>query len=481
MDQKELLALIAQGENESVEFKRCGQQPDADTFESLCAFANGFGGTLLLGVGDDGQIIGIEPSRVLSVNRNIINVVNNPNAFDIPVPLDFEQITIDGKIILKINVINSPQIHSYKGKVYARRGDCDVAIRGSLPLAEFCIRKQNILTEQRVFEHVDLDDLRSDLIDKARSLALIKRADHPWGTMNNRELVESAGFVGKDYNTAKTGVNLAGILMLGTDEVIRSLCPTYKTDALVRIHDTERYDDRLTSSTNLMDSYEELSGFCRRHLPDRFALDGDQAISPRDAIVRELVVNCLVHREFTSPFPAKIIIDPYGIRTENASRASFEGPLEPDTFNPLPKNPLIAGFFSHIGRSEELGSGVRKLFQSSRLYTGRDPELEEGVIFHAFVPTNPAPAPISASTETSAASVPKAASSDSVLPSDIAEAALFLAATEKGLHTADLEAAGHARRTAQRVIRELVAQGKLVSSGNGRGRVYRSGKLPDQS
>ena len=110
---------------------------------------------------------------------------------------------------------------------------------------------------------------------------------------------------------------------------------------------------------------------------------------PRDTIARAGRPNCLIHREFTSPFPAKSSSQ-RGHSNRNASRASFEGPLEPDTFSPLPKDPLIASFFVHIGLAEELGSpGTRELFKNSRL-TGRDPELEEGLIFRAFVPTIPA-------------------------------------------------------------------------------------------
>lgn len=207
--------------------------------------------------------------------------------------------------------------------------------------------------------------------------------------MANEQLVESAGLFGKDYATRKVGYNLAAIILLGKDDAIRSLCPVYKTDALVRTHDEERYDDRLIVTTNLQDAYRLLADFGHKHLPDRFAVEGDYAVSPRDTILRELLVNCLVHREFTSPFPAKVVIGREGIRTENASRVSFESPLEPDTFSPLPKNPLIASFFSHIGLAEELGSGTRKLFKSSRLYTGRDPELEEGLVFRAFAPNRP--------------------------------------------------------------------------------------------
>ena len=461
----QLRDIIEEGENDRIEFKRCGNQPEKDLFETICAFANTFGGTILLGVEDDGSLTGVNSAQVLPVTRNILNVVSNPNAFDVPVSLEFEHIEIDDRQIIKVDVPNSPQMHSYKGKVYERRGDTDIVVRGSAPLAELCIRKQGIYTEQRIFEHVSLDDLREDLIDEARQLALAKRKDHPWGAMTNEQLVESAGLFGKDYSTGKQGYNLAAVVLLGKDEVIRSLCPAYKTDALVRQHDTNRHDDRLATTTNLIDAYAQVADFCRKHLPDRFLMEGDFAVSPRDTIVRELVVNCLIHREFTSPFPAKVIIDNEGIRTENASRASFEGPLEPDTFSPLPKNPLIASFFVHIGLAEELGSGTRELFRNSRLYTGRDPELEEGLIFRAFVPTVPAAEPMGGTSDRYDAQAKNADEASAL--------ALKLAENSGGMRTADLVGAGVSRRTAQRIIGELVSQGLLVPQGNGPSRVYR--------
>ena len=465
MNAHQLRDIIEEGENDRIEFKRCGNQPEKDLFETICAFANTFGGTILLGVEDDGSLTGIDPAQVLPVTRNVLNVVNNSNAFDVPVSMEFEHIEIGDRQIIKIDVPNSPQMHSYKGKVYERRGDADVVVRGSAPLAELCIRKQGIYTEQRIFEHVSLSDLREDLIDEARRLALAKRKDHPWGAMTNAQLAESAGLFGKDYSTGKQGYNLAAVVLLGKDEVIRSLCPTYKTDALVRQHDTDRHDDRLVTTTNLIDAYAQIAAFCRNHLPDRFLLEGDFALSPRDTIVRELVVNCLIHREFTSPFPAKVIIDNEGIRTENASRASFEGPLEPDTFSPLPKNPLIASFFVHIGLAEELGSGTRELFKNSRLYTGRDPELEEGLIFRAFVPTVPA-----AETVHSPLGQHTTRADE---PDEAVAVALKLAESAEGVRTADLANTGISRRTALRIISELVEQGKLAPQGNGRSRVYR--------
>lgn len=162
--------------------------------------------------------------------------------------------------------------------------------------------------------------------------------------------------------------------------------PLYRTDTVLRRVETDRYDDRFVCRSNLIRAYDELVGFCEKWLPDSFVLDAGQRKSARDVIVRELVCNCLIHREFASPHIARIEIDGEGIHTRNASRALFSGPVTLESLDPTPKNPIIANFFTQMGRSEELGSGTRSLYKFSRLYTGKDPVLEDGDQFTAFVP-----------------------------------------------------------------------------------------------
>lgn len=99
-----------------------------------------------------------------------------------------------------------------------------------------------------------------------------------------------------------------------------------------------RCDDRAIAATNLLESFDRLMGLCRKHTDDPFHLDGTQAVSVRDVICRELVSNTLMHRERLSPMTARITIGPEGVRTENASRAAFDGPLTLHNLSPVPKN-----------------------------------------------------------------------------------------------------------------------------------------------
>lgn len=73
-----------------------------------------------------------------------------------------------------------------------------------------------------------------------------------------------------------------------------------------------RSGGRIVCRSNLVRAYDELVGFCENWLPDSFVLDGGQRKSARDVIVRELVCNCLIHREFVSPHIARITIDGEG-------------------------------------------------------------------------------------------------------------------------------------------------------------------------
>jgi len=137
---------------------------------------------------------------------------------------------------------------------------------------------------------------------------------------------------------------------------------------------------------DLIDSYDQLLAFGRKHLPDPFFLEGEQRRSLRGILLREMISNLLIHREFTSTYQAKFVIESDRMYTQNANRAAFEGYITPDNMEPTPKNPIIASFFRNIGYADRLGSGVRNLFGYSKYYSRKDPVMQEKDIFTIIVP-----------------------------------------------------------------------------------------------
>lgn len=101
-----------------------------------------------------------------------------------------------------------------------------------------------------------------------------------------------------------------------------------------------------------------------------------------------MIANTLIHREFTSSYTAKFVIEKDRMYTENANRSSGDGIITPDNMEQNQNNPIIASFFRNIGWSDRLGSGVRNIFKYSKYYSGKEPEFIEGDVFRIIVPLN---------------------------------------------------------------------------------------------
>ena len=204
--------------------------------------------------------------------------------------------------------------------------------------------------------------------------------------MTDEELLQSTRLYTKDRVTGETGYNLAAVILLGKDDVIADIVPAYVTDAIFRRVNIDRYDDREIIKTNLIESYEQLMEFGRKHLPDKFYLENDQRKSLSNIITREMIANTLIHREYTSSYQAKFVIERNRMYIENANRATQAAQLTPDIIEPNPKNPIIASIFRNIGYADQLGSGVRNLFKYSKIYSGEEPVFDEGDVFRITVP-----------------------------------------------------------------------------------------------
>ncbi len=356
--------------------------------ETVCSFLNRFGGDLFLGVLDDGTVVGVPEKAAPDMVKNFIKVISNPALFSPTIYLVPEILLYDEKrTIIHVHVPPSAEVHSYKKVIFDRVDDADVKVTATGAIAQMYIRKQDIFTEKKIYPYARLEDLRLDLLPKIRIMAQNHAGgQHPWTSMNDQELLKSAGLYGRDIVTGEEGYNLAAIMLLGKDDVILNVAPAYVTDALVRKVNVDRYDDREIVKTNLIESYIQLLDFGRKNLPDKFFLEDTVNKSLRNTIVREMVSNTLMHREFTSSYTAKFVIEKDRMYVENANRATKEGFITVDNLEPNPKNPIIAAFFRNIGYADQLGSGVRKLFQYCKYYSGKEPKFIEGDVFRIIVP-----------------------------------------------------------------------------------------------
>ena len=384
-----LLNIIGNGEGISTEFKEAKKKLPDSLFESICSMLNRNGGHIFLGVKDSGEIIGVYKDYIKDMKKDFVSQCNNPEKLFPTAHLDIKEYVADGKHILYIYVYESSDVHKTANKIYDRNEDGDFDITtNTTQISNLYIRKSSTYIENKIYPYATISDLRTDLIEKARIMAVNRTANHPWAKMTDIEMLRSASLYERNLQTGEEGINLACILLLGKDDVIASALSYYRTDAILKVKDLERYDDRDDIKTNLLESYERLTNFIKKHLNDKFYIEDDQRINVRDVIARELCANLLIHREYSNPYPAKLIIGKEAIVTENANKPRIIGYIDLNNYSPYPKNPKIANFFKEIGLADELGSGIRKIVKYTRIYSGGVPEFKDDEVFKVNIPIN---------------------------------------------------------------------------------------------
>lgn len=407
----ELLRLIRHGEDYQLEYKEAKTDLPKSLFDTVCSFSNREGGDIFLGVHDTGVILGVDPDAAGKMVTNFATLANNKDKIFPPMYLTahrycfisdgtFSAVDKHGKTIqeqpgeyevIHIHIPVSPTVVRHRNRIFDRNDDADVDITDFPDMVFQCYaRKQSTYYVNRVYPYWSVSDLRADLIEKARRMAITRKQlfeaqPHEWATMKDEELLRTSGLILTDEQ-GRTGITLAAVLLFGTDNMIMSACGHHKTDCIYRVYNLDRYDDRDVIITNLLESYERMFAFGQKHLNDLFVMDGIQSVSARDKILREIISNSLAHRDYSSGYVAKMVIEADRIVVENGNRAHGIGALSLETFQPFAKNPAISKVFREIGYADELGSGMRNSYKYTRQYSGAEPEFIEGDVFKIIIP-----------------------------------------------------------------------------------------------
>ncbi|MBR1710563.1 MAG: putative DNA binding domain-containing protein, partial [Clostridia bacterium] len=288
MTEEIIRKMLNDGEGFTIEYKECVNSLNDSVFETVASFSNRYGGYILLGVEEvnhKGNVIGVNRNAVPSMKKNFVNVLNNPNKMIPSLYLSLEEFEIDGNLILWVYVPVNSQLVFCDKKVFDRNEDADQDITNSIDLvANLINRKSSSYNERKIFPYVTTDHLHMEMLPRIRQMALTKKPDHPWKDMGDMELLRNAGLYEENFITGEKGFNLAAVLLLGKDEVIRSCCPGYVTDAIYRKDNPDRYDDRLPVMTHLIDAYDQLMGVISKHTHDPFFLVDNVSVSVRDII-----------------------------------------------------------------------------------------------------------------------------------------------------------------------------------------------------
>lgn len=385
MTKEELLQIISGGESITFEFKRSCKALSRSAFESICAMLNRCGGHILLGVEDDGTIEGVDDPKEQQMTLD--KDMNNPQLIRPSIFLQHEDVLVGSKHVVVITVPESRHIHTYKGEIWDRNGEGDFVIKSDDAIASIALRKQDGSSEDRVFPQLRLEDFDEATFSYMRKEIERRNPHHAWLTMTNDEILRSRRMYQRDRD-GNEGYTMAAALLFGGPMALGIAGKYCVSDLLYRSNpEMTLYDDRLKLDCNIIQAYSQIFAFCEKHLDEKPMVDKNgQRISIRNKIMREWIINFLIHREYANPTVAKLIITPFSIMSENWNKPRYNSSVSVEQLLPFPKNPTIASVFREMGWIEEVGAGAKTFKDYCPLfYAGYMPEIEDSDTFRCIL------------------------------------------------------------------------------------------------
>ena len=384
MNVQKFSRLARAGESYTVEYKTCTESVSESVYESVCAFLNHSGGCILLGVSDNGKILGVSPDKADKMKADIINSIKNSELF-LPCPYFSPQILeVEGKVVMALEIPCGQYVYKYKGHYFDRNGEADIDVTNQPELLLTLFERKNPhLFEERFIDGVEMKHLDSNTFQYCKNILSVIKPNHYWFQMTNEEILLSTHLAKREDENGGLRLKNAALILFGTEDALTEFMPRYRFEALFHLCTYQqyndltqfpnRYDDRLTLHCNLITVYDRLSKFVERYLPDRFYLpEGSlQREDLRWKLFREIVANLCVHSDYSSGYACFLHIFKDRVITKNPTRLLPEvpeGDLNIGQLHNYTKNPLLVRIFRELAWAEDMGSGTRNIVKYAPLY-----------------------------------------------------------------------------------------------------------------
>ena len=316
-----LNSLIGNGERVTLECKAAEKGLPKSLWETYSAFANTYGGTILLGVEEQKEEEDLQIGYTITTINNpqklitdFWNLINDPKKVNVNILVDedVQIVNVGGKEIIAIHV---PQADYNVRPVYIndnlQRGVYKRNHEGDYHCTEqeikLMLRDANEAGNDRIIlEHYTMDDIDTPTLERYRQLFKIDHPEHVWNELDNQEFLKQLGGYGVDRNTGIEGLTMAGLLMFGKGLPIRERFDNLRMDYIDKSNliGEQRYSDRLTYDgtweNNLFNFIRIVLPRLTKDLPRPFAMDGVERKddTPQHKAVREAMTNAIIHADF---------------------------------------------------------------------------------------------------------------------------------------------------------------------------------------
>lgn len=377
MTRADIERKISGGESATLELKKSTGQINR-AGETLCAFLNGDGGTVIVGVTPEGKIVGQEVTD--KTRREIAAMLDR---FEPPPLVEVGYVDLPGSerklIVLEARLQGEARPFTFDGRPYQRVE----TTTSRMPQERYESLLLDRMHARRRWENqpavgVRVDDLDAEEILRTREDAVRHRRISAATSTDLGDILD------------RLGLRIDGVLTQATQMLYGTrFLPDYPQARLKlgRFRGTKITGDILDNKQEYMHAFamvREAMAFLDRTLPlSGHFVEGriqreDRLPVPPDAL-REILLNAVMHRDYSHPggdvavavFDDRIEIWSSGSLPPGITVEALSGPHKS-----VLRNPLIAGTFHRTGAVEVWGRGTNRVIEECWRWGVQPPTFE---------------------------------------------------------------------------------------------------------
>lgn len=371
----EIREIINNGENSYIEFKEESIRAK-DLAEEIVAFANSEGGMILIGIDDDGNIMGVSDTLL---EEKIMNVCRN-NCIPNIIPV-FQSVEIDGKTIAIVTIskgLNKPY-YTTDHKYYLRVGT-----------TKRLASREELL---RMFEvngalHFDISPVEDTSI-KDLNLDVIREYYLKYNAFDlyeeSKEAVQRIlinADIMKETNGSKSLCTVGGLLVFGKNPE-QKLPQNGVSFAHFKGNEiTDELVDKKVITGRIQEIAEQLMVVFKNNMKAPSVINGlkrEEKEEYPSLVLREAVVNTLVHRNY-SISGSKVRIFMFDDRVEFHSPGRLPNTVTIEKMKigvSYAKNQFLVKYMENLRYIDQLGRGIPMILKSMKEAGAKEPLLQE--------------------------------------------------------------------------------------------------------
>ena len=358
------MPTLPTSESEKIEFKTSFNE---GVIETLVAFSNTKGGTVYIGITDTAEVKGISLGK--ETTAQWINEIKNKTAPQI-IP-DIEVLTIDDKTLVSFNITEYPiKPVSTRGRYYKRVGNSNHLLSVS-EVANMHLQTVNSSWDYYPRQGKTLKDISLGKVQKVMDTIKYRNS--------NFEINTSEEFLNKNELLLEGDqISNGCYLMFCKDDNL------YSTIHMGHFASEIVIKDDVSNSDDILNQIEDVMSFVRKHINKEIIISNKQIENiqrwqyPLDGI-REIVLNMIIHRDYSSSVDSLVKVFPDRILFFNPGSLPDSITIEKllaNTYVSTPRNRQIAKMTKEMGLIEKYGTGIKRVLNIFTEYGLQQPIFE---------------------------------------------------------------------------------------------------------